>query len=199
MGIKSFQGARKQQQNSTLDAPFKVSDYMTRNLITFKPEQSVEEVIESLINNRISGGPVVNSAGCVVGVVTSKHGESEGLAFAISAQRLIDFNTSGIISPQPQQAEKDSKKATKPPTSQVCICSFNSRKEECDIGFDGDSSVIVLFSSDGKVVRYHFGEDQVQIIEDNGRISTGTYSKVGRQVIIYSSNGNTTVIPLTQS
>ena len=51
MGIKSFQGARKQQQNSTLDAPFKVSDYMTRDLITFKPEQSVEQVIESLIHS----------------------------------------------------------------------------------------------------------------------------------------------------
>ncbi|PNQ74624.1 inosine-5-monophosphate dehydrogenase [Hanstruepera neustonica] len=70
MGIKSFQGARKQQQNSTLDAPFKVSDYMTRNLITFKPEQSVEEVIESLINNRISGGPVVNDKNELVGIIS---------------------------------------------------------------------------------------------------------------------------------
>lgn len=70
MGIKSFQGARKQQQNSTLDAPFKVSDYMTRDLITFKPEQSVEQVIESLINNRISGGPVVNDNNELVGIIS---------------------------------------------------------------------------------------------------------------------------------
>lgn len=70
MGIKSFQGARKQQQNSTVDAPFKVSDYMTRDLITFKPEQSVEQVIESLINNRISGGPVVNDSNELVGIIS---------------------------------------------------------------------------------------------------------------------------------
>ncbi len=70
MGIKSFQGARKQQQNSTVEAPFKVSDYMTRDLITFKPEQSVEQVIESLINNRISGGPVVNENNELVGIIS---------------------------------------------------------------------------------------------------------------------------------
>ena len=49
MGIKSFQGARKQQQNVMEHASLKVSDYMTRDLITFKSEQSVEEVIETLI------------------------------------------------------------------------------------------------------------------------------------------------------
>ncbi|GAA3778498.1 MULTISPECIES: CBS domain-containing protein [Corallibacter] len=70
MGIKSFQGARKQQQNSIVDEPFKVSDYMTRDLITFKPEQSVEEVIESLITNKISGGPVVNDKNELVGIIS---------------------------------------------------------------------------------------------------------------------------------
>lgn len=70
MGIKSFQGARKQQQNVVEDEPFRVSDYMTRDLITFKPEQSVEQVIEALINNRISGGPVVNDNNELVGIIS---------------------------------------------------------------------------------------------------------------------------------
>ena len=70
MGIKSFQGARKQQDTSTLSPSIKVSDYMTRNLITFKPEQSVEEVIESLITNRISGAPVVNNNNELVGIIS---------------------------------------------------------------------------------------------------------------------------------
>jgi len=69
MGIKSFQGARKNQQ-ATDDIPFKVSDFMTKNLITFKPEQSVEEVIDSLINNKISGGPVVNDKNELVGIIS---------------------------------------------------------------------------------------------------------------------------------
>jgi len=69
MGIKSFQGARKQQ--NVLDLPLlKVSDYMSTNLITFKPEQSIEDVIETLINNKISGGPVVNENNELVGIIS---------------------------------------------------------------------------------------------------------------------------------
>ena len=59
MAIKSFQGRRNQPKKEELK-PALVSDYMTTNLITFKPNQPVSEVVESLIQNRISGGPVVN-------------------------------------------------------------------------------------------------------------------------------------------
>ena len=70
MGIKSFQGARKQQQNVLESVPLRVSDYMTKDLITFKSEQSVEEVIETLIKNKISGGPVVNENNELVGIIS---------------------------------------------------------------------------------------------------------------------------------
>ncbi|WP_338732066.1 CBS domain-containing protein [Mangrovimonas cancribranchiae] len=70
MGIKSFQGARKQQQGNVEHEPIKVSDYMTKDLITFKPEQSVEEVIQTLITNKISGGPVVNDNNELVGIIS---------------------------------------------------------------------------------------------------------------------------------
>nr|WP_321232813.1 CBS domain-containing protein [uncultured Psychroserpens sp.] len=69
MGIKSFQGARKQQNTATV-AAIKVSDFMTRDLITFKPEQTVEEVIQTLIKNKISGGPVVNSNNELIGIIS---------------------------------------------------------------------------------------------------------------------------------
>ncbi len=71
MGIKSFQGARKQQAQSTVaSAPLKVKDYMTTNLITFRPEQSVQEVVEALIKFKISGGPVVNEKKELVGIIS---------------------------------------------------------------------------------------------------------------------------------
>ncbi len=70
MGIKSFQGSRKQQQETVEDTPFRVRDVMCKELITFKPEQSVEEVIEILIKNKISGGPVVNDYNELVGVIS---------------------------------------------------------------------------------------------------------------------------------
>lgn len=70
MGIKSFQGARKGQQQKASNSSLKVSDYMSRDLITFKPNQSVEEVINTLIKHRISGGPVVNDKNELVGIIS---------------------------------------------------------------------------------------------------------------------------------
>lgn len=70
MGIKSFQGARRQQSNSTDSIPLSVSDYMTRTLITFTPDQSIESVMESLIKHRISGGPVVNDKNELIGIIS---------------------------------------------------------------------------------------------------------------------------------
>ncbi len=70
MGIKSFQGARKQQSNSTDSTPLRVSDYMTTNLITFTPEQTIENVMQALIKHKISGGPVVNDKNELVGIIS---------------------------------------------------------------------------------------------------------------------------------
>ena len=71
MGIKSFQGARREQQKTTAaQSPLKVRDYMTTKLITFKPNQTVEEVIDTLIKNKISGGPVINEKNELVGIIS---------------------------------------------------------------------------------------------------------------------------------
>ncbi len=68
MGIKNFSGPRKKQEPE--QTPLSVRDYMTRDLITFKPDQSVEEVINLLIKHRISGGPVIDDDGRLVGVIS---------------------------------------------------------------------------------------------------------------------------------
>ncbi|HLT33792.1 MAG TPA: CBS domain-containing protein [Aquaticitalea sp.] len=70
MGIKSFQGARKHQSKETETLPFRVCDFMSRDLITFKPEQKVVSVVEMLIKHRISGGPVVNDNNELVGIIS---------------------------------------------------------------------------------------------------------------------------------
>lgn len=69
MGIKSFQGSRK-QQNSAQEKGLKVRDYMTTNLITFKPSQKINAVVEAIIKNKISGGPVVNDKNQLVGIIS---------------------------------------------------------------------------------------------------------------------------------
>ncbi|MCM4168984.1 A-adding tRNA nucleotidyltransferase [Arenibacter antarcticus] len=68
MGIKSFQGPRSEQPNEVV--LLRVCDYMTRDLITFRPDQSVEEVIVALLKYKISGGPVVNENYELVGIIS---------------------------------------------------------------------------------------------------------------------------------
>jgi CBS domain-containing protein len=58
-----------------------VAEYMSRRLITFSPDMSVSEAIRTLLENQISGGPVVNEAGSVVGVFS----ESDCLKGALEA------------------------------------------------------------------------------------------------------------------
>lgn len=69
MGIKSFRASRKQSDKPAGQAIL-VSDFMTKKLITFKPNQSVLHVMDKLIKYRISGGPVVNDAGELVGIIS---------------------------------------------------------------------------------------------------------------------------------
>ncbi|MGB5553905.1 MAG: CBS domain-containing protein [Flavobacteriaceae bacterium] len=69
MGIKSFQGVRKATKKE-FDAPILVSDYMTKKLVTFSPEQSILEVMEQFTKYNISGGPVLNGDGFLVGIIS---------------------------------------------------------------------------------------------------------------------------------
>jgi len=46
------------------------SDIMTRKVCTIHPEASVQEVAQLLSYKRISGAPVVNAAGMIIGIVT---------------------------------------------------------------------------------------------------------------------------------
>ena len=68
MAIKSFQGPR--QQPIVEEISLRVSDYMTKRLITFNPDQTIEAVIATLIKHRISGGPVVNDKYELIGMIS---------------------------------------------------------------------------------------------------------------------------------
>ena len=70
MGIKSFLASRKKTKKATSDTPIKVSDYMTTNLITFKSDQRIEQVIDAIIKHRISGAPVINEKNELIGVIS---------------------------------------------------------------------------------------------------------------------------------
>ena len=64
----------KEQLESALPKFEPVKNYMVelKNLVTFRPEQNIFEVIEIIIEKRISGGPVLDEAGQLVGIISEK-------------------------------------------------------------------------------------------------------------------------------
>lgn len=69
MGIKSFQGNQVDDANKKAEK-ITVRDCMSKNMVLFKKDQSVIEVVEKLIKYRISGGPVVDDNHRVIGVIS---------------------------------------------------------------------------------------------------------------------------------
>lgn len=49
-----------------------IDDYMARDLVTFAPGDDIHKVMETLVKNRISGAPVVDDHGQLVGMLTKK-------------------------------------------------------------------------------------------------------------------------------
>ncbi|SEJ71245.1 CBS domain-containing protein [Cyclobacterium xiamenense] len=67
--VKSFQGVREAPIKPS-NQPILVSDYMSTNLVTFRPEDSIDFVIRMLTRKRISGAPVVDETGKLVGMIS---------------------------------------------------------------------------------------------------------------------------------
>jgi CBS domain-containing protein len=62
--------ATRRRAEMNQEAGMKVSDIMTYPVITVTPETTVGEAAELMLEHRVSGLPVVNAAGAVVGIVT---------------------------------------------------------------------------------------------------------------------------------
>ncbi len=69
----------------------KVADYMSRKLVTFRPETSVLEAMGALLDHKISGAPVVDAEGNLVGIL------SEVDVMAIVIQDSYYNESAGIV------------------------------------------------------------------------------------------------------
>lgn len=67
--VKSYRGVA-QEKTAVAPPPVTVADYMSTRLITFHPDQPMDEVIETLLQHKISGGPVVDDDGELVGIIS---------------------------------------------------------------------------------------------------------------------------------
>lgn len=70
--VKSFQGVRQEKPKKSPVQDIHVQDYMTPKvkLITFHPDQTMDEVINILITKKISGGPVIDDNDNLCGIIS---------------------------------------------------------------------------------------------------------------------------------
>lgn len=67
--VKSYRGVAQAKPKKVVPS-MQVGDYMTRRLITFRPDQTMDQVIKILTTKRISGGPVVDEHHQLVGIIS---------------------------------------------------------------------------------------------------------------------------------
>ncbi|GAB4245770.1 MAG: CBS domain-containing protein [Ekhidna sp.] len=66
--VMSYRGA--EAPKTTESQSIRVEDYMATKLITFKADQPMHEVVDALMKHKISGGPVVDDNGNLIGVIS---------------------------------------------------------------------------------------------------------------------------------
>lgn len=67
--VKSYTGVRRAPEKP-IQNNIQVRDFMSTQLVTFQPEQPIGEVAQILMKKNISGGPVVNALGHLVGIIS---------------------------------------------------------------------------------------------------------------------------------
>ena len=68
--VKSYRGVEKAKEKKTIVRPVTVEDYMTRRLITFRPDQTMDQVLDLLLAKNISGGPVIDENNNLIGIIS---------------------------------------------------------------------------------------------------------------------------------
>ncbi|MEM6843801.1 MAG: CBS domain-containing protein [Bacteroidota bacterium] len=68
--VKSYRGIAQETPAVPKLPSLIVADYMATHLVTFSPDQSIQEVVRKLLARRISGAPVVNDQQELIGVIS---------------------------------------------------------------------------------------------------------------------------------
>ena len=68
--VMSYRGVAKVKPKKTVHQPVNVEDHMSRRLVTFHPDQTMDQVIDILLKKGISGGPVVDDHNNLVGIIS---------------------------------------------------------------------------------------------------------------------------------
>ncbi len=118
-------------------------DIMTRQVITVSPETSIEELAKILIENRISGAPVVDKEGNLIGIVTENDLINQNKRLHIpTVIRLFDAM---IMLERPKKIEEEIKRLTATKVWDICT------KQVITINEDTSLQDIATIMSEKKV------------------------------------------------
>ena len=121
----------------------KAKDIMTTDVITVKPSTTIEELSQKLMKHNISGLPVVNDAGDLIGIVTENDLISQNKRLHIpTVMRLFD---AFIVLESPGKIEKEMKKMSATTVDDICS------KKVITVAEDTSAEEIATIMSEKKV------------------------------------------------
>lgn len=91
--VKSYRGVQAAPEVVKEAQKVTVADYMSTRLITFSPEQTIDDVIAVLLKHKISGGPVVDENNQLCGVIS----EGDCLKEVVRGKYNNSPNMSGTV------------------------------------------------------------------------------------------------------
>jgi S1-C subfamily serine protease len=97
-----------------IGAPQGLEFSLTRGVLSSLRENDEILQIDAPINPGNSGGPLIDRTGCVIGVVTFKLKDSEGLNFAVAASRIAAFLAAPEKRPPRPEVNPGAAPASKP-------------------------------------------------------------------------------------
>jgi len=93
-------------------------DIMTKDVVTVKPDTSIEELSALLVSNEISGAPVVNDDGSLVGMVTENDLISRNKRLHIPT--VVSFLDAVIYLESSKKFSEDVKRLTATKVGDIC-------------------------------------------------------------------------------
>ncbi len=94
-------------------------DIMTRDVVTVKPETSIEELAALLVKYEISGVPVVDDAGSLFGIVTENDLISRNKRLHIPT--VVSFLDAAIYLESSKKFEEEVKRVAATRVSDICM------------------------------------------------------------------------------
>jgi len=93
-------------------------DIMTKDVVTVTPETSIEKLSELLLSNQISGAPVVDDAGRLVGIVTENDLIRQNKRLHIPT--VVSFLDAAIYLESSRKFEEEVKRVTATKVGEIC-------------------------------------------------------------------------------